>query len=189
MHTAEPRVPLICFIAWRTSPNSARDSLALGRPTNTWKPSANTRISTGDPADRAVRANFSTSGRNRSRPPWHTHVGGAVSVMTGLHDHSLGVLAIGLGVLADVTGSAVLIWRFRAERRQAGQSGARESRAAIIVAIALATVSAVLIIESAAALASRSHPVSSGVALAASGISLAVLGYLAWCAPTAPPSA
>ena len=67
---------------------------------------------------------------------------GVVSVITGLHDHSLSVLAVGLGVLADVTGSAVLIWRFRAER-QSPESGAQETRAAIIVAIALAAVIAV----------------------------------------------
>jgi hypothetical protein len=34
---------------------------------------------------------------------------GAVSVTTGLAGHSLSVLAAGLGVLADVTGSAALI--------------------------------------------------------------------------------
>jgi divalent metal cation (Fe/Co/Zn/Cd) transporter len=107
-------------------------------------------------------------------------VSGAVSVTTGLLDHSLGVLAIGLGVLADVTGSAVLIWRFRAERRQPGHSGAREARAAIIVAGALAVVSAVLIIQSTAALESGSHPGTSSVTLAAAGISLAVLTPLAW---------
>ena len=105
---------------------------------------------------------------------------GTVSVITGLQDHSLGVLAIGLGVLADVTGSAVLIWRFRAERRQPGQSDAWEARAAIIVAIVLAVVSAVLIIESAVALASGSHPGTSSVTLAAAGISLVVLTPLAY---------
>ena len=105
---------------------------------------------------------------------------GAVSVITGLQDHSLGVLAIGLGVLADVTGSAVLIWRFWAERRQPGRSDAREARAAIIVAAGLAAVSAVLIIQSAAALASGSHPGTSSVTLAAAGISLAVLTPLAY---------
>ena len=105
---------------------------------------------------------------------------GAVSVITGLRDHSLGVFAVGLGVLADVTGSAVLIWRFRAERRQPAQSDAREARAAIIVASALAVVSAVLIIQAAAALASRSHPGTSSVTLAAAGISLAVLTPLAY---------
>jgi hypothetical protein len=31
---------------------------------------------------------------------------GAVSVASGLRGHSLGVFAVGLGVLADVTGSA-----------------------------------------------------------------------------------
>ena len=105
---------------------------------------------------------------------------GAVSVTAGLQDHSLGVLAIGLGVLADVAGSAVLIWRFLAERRQPGQSAAREARAGIIVAIALVVVSAVLIIQSATALASGSHPGTSTVTLAAAGISLAVLAPLAY---------
>jgi divalent metal cation (Fe/Co/Zn/Cd) transporter len=104
---------------------------------------------------------------------------GAVSVITGLEDHSLGVLAVGLSVLADVTGSAVLIWRFRAERRQPGQSSAMEARAAVVVAIALAVVSTVLIIQSAAALASGSHPGTSRVTLAAAGISLVVLTPLA----------
>lgn len=104
---------------------------------------------------------------------------GAVSIVTGLQDHSLGVFAIGLGVLADVTGSAVLIWRFRAERRHPAQSGTTETRAAIVVAIALAVVGTALVIGSAAALASGSHPGTSGVTLAAAGISLVVLTPLA----------
>jgi divalent metal cation (Fe/Co/Zn/Cd) transporter len=105
---------------------------------------------------------------------------GAVSVISGLQDHSLGVFAIGLGVLADVTGSAVLIWRFRAERRQPVQSGAAEARAAVIVSMALAIVSIVLIIESAAALATGSRPGTSIVTLAAAGVSLVVLTPLAY---------
>ena len=47
-------------------------------------------------------------------------VSGAVAVITGLGAHSLGVFAVGLGVFADVTGSATLIWRFRAERHRPG---------------------------------------------------------------------
>ena len=35
---------------------------------------------------------------------------GVISVTAGLRDHSLGVFGVGLGVLADVIGSAVLIW-------------------------------------------------------------------------------
>jgi divalent metal cation (Fe/Co/Zn/Cd) transporter len=105
---------------------------------------------------------------------------GAVSVIAGLAHHSLSVLAIGLGVLADVTGSAVLIWRFRAERRRAGQSRAAETRAASVVAAALAVVSAVIIVQSAVALATGSRPGTSSLALIAAGISLAVLTPLAY---------
>jgi divalent metal cation (Fe/Co/Zn/Cd) transporter len=105
---------------------------------------------------------------------------GAVSVITGLQDHSLGVFAVGLGVLADVTGSAILIWRFQAERQHPVQSETAEARAAIVVAIALVIVSAVLVIESAAALASGSRPGSSTVTLAAAGVSLVVLAPLAY---------
>jgi divalent metal cation (Fe/Co/Zn/Cd) transporter len=105
---------------------------------------------------------------------------GVVSVISGLRDHSLGVFAIGLGVLADVTGSAVLIWRFRAERRQPMHSDMHETRAAVIVAGALAVVSAVLIIQTAAALASGSHPGTSDVTLAVAGVSLVVLAPLAY---------
>ena len=104
---------------------------------------------------------------------------GAVSIVTGLQDHSLGVFAIGLGVAADVTGSATLIWRFRAERRHPGRSDATETRAAIVVAVALAVVSGVLIIESAVALASGSRPGTSAITLIAAGVSLAVLAPLA----------
>ena len=57
-------------------------------------------------------------------------VSGTVSVVTGLRNHSPGVFAVGLGVLADVTGPAVLIWRFRAERQRPVQSPAAETRAA-----------------------------------------------------------
>jgi divalent metal cation (Fe/Co/Zn/Cd) transporter len=104
---------------------------------------------------------------------------GTVSVISGLRAGSLGVLAVGLGVLADVTGSAVLIWRFRAERRRPGSPHAGEARAAMIVAAALAVVAVVLAAESAAALASGSHPGSSAVTLASAAVSLAVLAPLA----------
>jgi divalent metal cation (Fe/Co/Zn/Cd) transporter len=104
---------------------------------------------------------------------------GAAAVSTGLRDHSLGVFAVGLGVLADVTGSAVLVWRFRAERRHPARSGAAETRAAIVVAVALALVSAVLITGSAAALASGSRPGTSGLTLGAAGVSFVVLAPLA----------
>jgi divalent metal cation (Fe/Co/Zn/Cd) transporter len=105
---------------------------------------------------------------------------GTVSVITGLRGHSLSVFAVGLGVLADVTGSAVLIWRFRAERHQPGRSGAQETRAAIIVSVALAVVCVVLMVESVTALISGSHPGTSGITLVAAAVSLAVLTPLAY---------
>jgi divalent metal cation (Fe/Co/Zn/Cd) transporter len=105
---------------------------------------------------------------------------GTVSVITGLQGHSLSVFAVGLAVLADVTGSAVLIWRFRAERHQPGQSGAQETRAAIIVSVALAVVSVVLMVESVTALVNGSRPGTSGITLVVAAVSLAVLTPLAY---------
>jgi divalent metal cation (Fe/Co/Zn/Cd) transporter len=103
-----------------------------------------------------------------------------VSVITGLHGHSLGVFAVGLGVLADVTGSAMLIWRFGAERHRPGQSAGYEWRAAVIVAIALAIVAITLTAESVSALASGSRPGASAITLIAAAVSFAVLTPLAY---------
>jgi divalent metal cation (Fe/Co/Zn/Cd) transporter len=104
---------------------------------------------------------------------------GAVSVTTGLQGHSLGVFAVGLGVLADVTGSATLIWRFRAEISNPAHSGRRERQSAVIVSLALAVTAIVLAAESAIALAQRSHPATSAVTLAAASVSLLILTPLA----------
>jgi hypothetical protein len=104
---------------------------------------------------------------------------GAVSVSAGLASRSLSVLAVGLGVLADVTGSAVLVWRFRAERRDRERSRTAEVCAAGVVAAALAVVAAVITAEAAVALAAGSRPGGSGMALIAAAVSLAVLTPLA----------
>jgi divalent metal cation (Fe/Co/Zn/Cd) transporter len=79
-----------------------------------------------------------------------------------------------------VTGSATLVWRFRAERRQPVRSQAAEFRAAVVVAAALAVVSAVIAVEAAIALATGSRPGTSGVTLIAAGVSLVVLTPLAF---------
>jgi divalent metal cation (Fe/Co/Zn/Cd) transporter len=105
---------------------------------------------------------------------------GAVSVTTGLASHSLSVLGVGLGLLADVTGSAILVWRFRAERHQPGRSQAAEARAAIVVAAALAIVGTVITVQAAIALATGSHPGTSGMTLIAASVSLVVLTPLAY---------
>lgn len=105
---------------------------------------------------------------------------GTVSVVTGLGDHSLGVFAVGLGVLADVTGSVALIWRFRAERRRPGRHGPHEAQAAVVVAAALAVISVVLAVDSIIALAAGSHPGTSAVTVTAAAVSLVVLAPLAY---------
>ena len=73
---------------------------------------------------------------------------GSVSVGAGLADHSLGVLAAGLSVLADVSGSIVLIWRFRVERSDPHRAHQVEDRAAVVVALALAVIGVLLTYES-----------------------------------------
>jgi len=102
-----------------------------------------------------------------------------VSIATGLIGHSLGVLAVGLGVLADVTGSASLIWRFRAELRDPTVSIRRERQSAVVVALALAVVAVVLVVDSVSALVQGSHPSASVMPLAAAAVSLVVLTPLA----------
>jgi divalent metal cation (Fe/Co/Zn/Cd) transporter len=104
---------------------------------------------------------------------------GTVSIATGLRGHSLGVFAVGVGVLADVTGSATLIWRFRGELREPELSGRRERQSALIVGLALAVVAGVLAVEAAAALARGRHPAASAVTITAACLSLLLLTPLA----------
>ena len=106
-------------------------------------------------------------------------VSGAVSIVTGLGGHSLGVFAVGLGVLADVTGSATLMWRFWAELRDPAVSIRRERQAAVVVALALGIVAVVLVVDSVSALVQGSHPSASAIPLAAAAVSLVVLTPLA----------
>ena len=104
---------------------------------------------------------------------------GSISVAGGLATSSLGVLGAGLSVLADVTGSAILIWRFRAERRDPVSAARVEARAALVVAAALAVISIVLTAEAVHALATGSRPGSSAMAQIPAGVTLAVLTPLA----------
>jgi divalent metal cation (Fe/Co/Zn/Cd) transporter len=110
---------------------------------------------------------------------WGTLSGGT-SVIVGLLDGSLGVLGLGLNVLADVTGSAVLLWRFLAEHRQTRPAHAVEARAAVVVAAALGTVSLVLAVTAVQALAVGSHPGHSTLGIITAALSVVVLTPLAY---------
>ena len=107
-------------------------------------------------------------------------ISGAVSVWSGLADHSLGVLAAGLSVLADVTGSIVLVWRFRTERSDPERAAHVEERAALAVAAALGIIAVALTFESIHALATGSHPGSGSLSVISAAASIAVLGPLAY---------
>ncbi len=105
---------------------------------------------------------------------------GAISVTVGLLDGSLGVLGTGLGVLADVAGSVVLIWRFRAEQSQPVHAARVEALATSLVSGALGLIAVVLAIESIRALDSGSLPGSSVLSLSAAGLAVVVLPPLAY---------
>lgn len=107
-------------------------------------------------------------------------ISGAVSVTVGVLDHSLGILAAGLAVLADLAGSAVLIWRFRAEREHPNDAAHVEERAAVVVAVALAVVSVALTFEAIRALLAGTHPGSSLITLSSAAAAVLVLTPLAY---------
>ncbi len=107
-------------------------------------------------------------------------ISGSVSVASGIAEHSLGVLAAGLSVLADVTGSVVLVWRFRTERSDPERAQRVEDLAALAVAGALATIALALTFESVNALLSGSHPGSSSLSVITAAVSIVVLAPLAY---------
>lgn len=105
---------------------------------------------------------------------------GAVSVGSGIAEHSLGVLAAGLSVLADVCGSVVLVWRLRTERSDPQRAQRVEDQAARAVAAALGVIGVVLAYESISALAAGTHPGSSILTVIVAAVSLVVLVPLAY---------
>ena len=106
-------------------------------------------------------------------------VAGSVSVASGIAEHSLGVLAAGLSVLADVIGSGVLVWRFATERSDPARAQHVEELAARAVAAALGLIAVALAFESISALAAGSHPGSSAVTVITAAVSIVVLMPLA----------
>jgi divalent metal cation (Fe/Co/Zn/Cd) transporter len=105
---------------------------------------------------------------------------GVVSVGSGIAEHSLGVLAAGLSVLADVTGSVVLVWRFRVERADPVRAEHVEQLAARAVAGALCVIAVALAFESINALIAGSHPGSSALTVITAAVSVVVLMPLAY---------
>lgn len=103
---------------------------------------------------------------------------GTLAVISGLLAGSLGVLGLGLNVLADVVGSIGLVWRFRVERGDPARGLRAEARASIVVAVALSLVTVTLAAAAVNELASGSAPQNSLLAMMTSGISAIVLAPL-----------
>lgn len=104
---------------------------------------------------------------------------GTLSVAIGIVEASVGVLGSGLGLLADLAGSVVLVWRFHAERRHPVHAEHAERRAAAVIVVALALVSAVVAADAIRALVGHEAPAGSWLSLVAAGIAVTVLPPLA----------
>ena len=105
---------------------------------------------------------------------------GALSVVAGIEAGSLGVFGLGLNILADVTGSTALIWRFRVEKKVSTRAERAEASASIVVGTALSVVGITLSVAAITELSSGSSPDKSLLALIAAGISAVVLAPLGW---------
>jgi divalent metal cation (Fe/Co/Zn/Cd) transporter len=103
---------------------------------------------------------------------------GTWSITAGLLAGSLGVLGLGFIVMADVAGSASLIWRFRRERSDPGVADQVEARASVVVAAALIVTATVLTAASIHALMEGSTPDSSPSAMLAAAAAFVVLAPL-----------
>jgi hypothetical protein len=90
-------------------------------------------------------------------------ISGAVSVGSGLADHSL-----------------VLVWRFRTERTDPERAAHVEERAALAVATALGIIAVALAFESIHALATGSHPGGGSLSVISAAASIIVLMPLAY---------
>ena len=107
-------------------------------------------------------------------------IAGASAVTAGLLAGSLGVLGLGLNVLADVAGSVGLVWRFGVERRDPTRGIRAEARASVVVATALALVAITLTVAAIDELVAHSVPEHSLFAMISAGVSALVLAPLGW---------
>jgi divalent metal cation (Fe/Co/Zn/Cd) transporter len=106
-------------------------------------------------------------------------VAGALSVTVGLAEHSVAVLGSGLGMLADLAGSLVLVWRFDAERTRPIRAAHVERRAAVVIVVALALVGVAVGFEGIRTLAQQDHPDGSVLSLIVAAFAAVVLSPLA----------
>ena len=100
------------------------------------------------------------------------------SIAAGLLSGSLGVVALGLVVVADLGGSLAVVWRLRLERRDPSCAQRAESRASLIVAASLLVVAVVVSAAAIVQLINGSIPSRSLTAVASAVAAAVVLAPL-----------
>jgi divalent metal cation (Fe/Co/Zn/Cd) transporter len=123
-----------------------------------------------DPVDEALRVSWATVA-------WSL-AAGIAALSVGVLDGALSLGGLGASVLIDVVSSAVLIWRFRHQRKHDAFPERAERGAQRVAATGLLAIAVVLIAGGADHLAQRSRPDASGLAMLLAGINVAVLPLL-----------
>ncbi len=110
---------------------------------------------------------------------WNTIVGGS-AVATAVATGSLVLIGFGLNAVVDSSASAILVWRFRAERsRHFGRADRAERLALRIAGVAFLVIALCLAVQATGALRSGSHPGATVFGIAEAAASVVLLPFLA----------
>jgi divalent metal cation (Fe/Co/Zn/Cd) transporter len=108
---------------------------------------------------------------------WNGVIGGFALVVATAAD-SLALAGFALNALLDSSASAVLVWRFRRERRDPQAAERLERRAQAFIAGAMLIIALYISFEGTRALLTASHPDESLLGLVIAGVSLLILPWL-----------
>jgi divalent metal cation (Fe/Co/Zn/Cd) transporter len=106
-------------------------------------------------------------------------VAGAAALIAGLVAGSVALVGFGADSIVDGSASAVLVWRFIAERSGASHADVVERRAARLVGGILVLIGVYLAVAAILALANHSHPQRTVVGVTLTAASVLVLPVLA----------
>jgi divalent metal cation (Fe/Co/Zn/Cd) transporter len=106
-------------------------------------------------------------------------VAGATALIAGVVVGSVALIGFGAASIVDGSASAVLVWRFDAEKAGATNIDVVDRRAARLVGGILVLIGVYLAVAAAVALANQSHPEHTAVGVALTAASVLVLPVLA----------
>jgi cation diffusion facilitator family transporter len=104
---------------------------------------------------------------------------GTVAVVSGVAEHSLALVALGLESLIDGSASVMLVWRFRVEQRDPDRARRVEHVASRVIAITLLVVAAYVTAQAVRALVIGSEPEGEVAGVVIAAASIVVLPFLA----------